>query len=405
MRMSGGKRAGVVGVGAASLAMVSCINFAPAVSSQASTVEAARSGSVGFADVTGDGADDVVVAVSLPEAGDAVVRMAPCGGGCLERREQVVPGGEVLDLATADFDGDGVADVAVETDAGVRVYFGGAAEGGRPEGLVEDDFVVAVQSSIEPRGGIVAGDFDGDGDADLGVMALLAYDFVAGDGDGGFADPVNVIQLPASPLGSVMHSLGTGDVDGDGVAEVLAVFRKLDGTSVSVHIVAFRDGVSSIASYAEMNVLGLGTVTASDIDGDGLDDVAVERFTSPRVAGVVVLLRSTGAGFTGFGPGGAVTSLPLSNLLGGSSDLALRDIDGDGIVDFLGSNNAQLSWWHGVGNGNFAVRVDRAAGPGPASLAWGNVDASGRADLVVANRIAPFAHVSYLTNASQLPDP
>ena len=106
-----------------------CINFAPAVSSQASTVEAARSRSVGCADVTGDGADDVVVAVSVPEAAEAVVRMAACGGGCLERREQVVPGGEVLDLATADFDGDGVADVAVVTDTDVRVYFGGAVEG------------------------------------------------------------------------------------------------------------------------------------------------------------------------------------------------------------------------------------------------------------------------------------
>ncbi len=106
MRVLGGKRAAVVGVAAASLAIASCINFAPAVSSQASSVEAARSGSVGFADVTGDGADDVVVAVSLPGAADAVVRMAPCGGGCLERREQVVPGGEVRELATADFDGD-----------------------------------------------------------------------------------------------------------------------------------------------------------------------------------------------------------------------------------------------------------------------------------------------------------
>ena len=116
-----------------------CINFAPAVSSQASTVEAARTRSVGFADVTGDGADDVVVAVavavavavSVPEAADAVVRMAACGGGCLERREQVVPGGEVLDLATADFDGDGVADVA---DTDVRVYFRVRPRGVGPRG-------------------------------------------------------------------------------------------------------------------------------------------------------------------------------------------------------------------------------------------------------------------------------
>ena len=155
MRTPGGTRLGVIGVTAASLLAASCINFAPAVSSQASTVEAARSIDVGFADVTGDGADDVIVAVSLPGA-DALVRMAPCGGGCLERREEVLPGDEVWDLATADFDGDGVMDVAVVTAADVKVYFGGTATAGRPEGLVADDVVVAALPELQPWSRVVA---------------------------------------------------------------------------------------------------------------------------------------------------------------------------------------------------------------------------------------------------------
>ena len=129
--------------------------------------------------------------------------------------------------------------------------------------------IVAAQPSLEPEA-VVAGDFDGDGDGDLGVSASLTYDFVAGDGGGGFADPVNVIQLPA--LDGFMRSLGTGDVDGDGVAEVLAVYTWL-GTNIFGHVVALRGGVSSIASYAEEGTIFRG-VTASDIDGDGLDDVA-----------------------------------------------------------------------------------------------------------------------------------
>jgi hypothetical protein len=51
---------------------------------------------------------------------------------------------------------------------------------------------------------------------------------------------------------------------------------------------------------------------------------------------------------------------------------------------------------------SFVGRVDRPAGPGPASLTFGQVGAGARADLVVANATAPFAQVSYLANASQL---
>ena len=61
-----------------------------------------------------------------------------------------------------------------------------------------------------------------------------------------------------------------------------------------------------------------------------------------------------------------------------------------------------LSWWHGLGTGGFAPRVDRAAGPAPNRLAFGHLGGSARPDLVVANVTAGFAQVSYLTNASQL---
>ncbi len=393
MRVVGGKRLGVAGVALASLALASCINFAPAVSSQASTVEGARSVAVEFGDVTGDGSDDVIVAVSLPGA-DALVRMAPCGAGCLERREQVLPGEDVVDLAASDFDGDGVEDVAVVTSADVRVYFGGAATKRRPEGLLADDFVVAAVPELEAWSRVVAGDFDDDGDADIGLGSRQLYDFVAGDGRGGFAPLVNVVLLPSR---ASIGGLASGDVDGDGDPEVLVTESGLGATNILGSVVAFRDGTSASAGYTEEGLLFAG-VTAADVNSDHLDDVAVVRFVpDPINFRDVRLLRSTGTGFTGFGSGGALTSLPSRALA-----MELRDIDLDGRVDFLASDGAQLSWWHGSGTGSFAARVDRAAGPSPGSLAFGTVGGSTRADLVVANTTASFAQVSYLTNASQL---
>jgi hypothetical protein len=378
------------------MVLTSCINFAPAKSSQASTVEAARSLDVVFADVSGDGSDDVIVAVSLPDA-DALVRMAPCGDGCLDRREEVSVDDEVRQLAAADFDRDGVTDVGVVTSVDVRVYFGGAARAGRPEGLVPDDFVVAAEPEFTPWSDIVAGDFDDDGDADIGVGSSQVYDFVAGDGNRGFAPPVNVVLRPARVQGG---GLATGDVDGDGDPEVLVTETGLGVSDLFSSLVAFRDGVSVAARYTERGALfsgNFGGLTAGDIDGDQINDVALVRVDPLSGTRDVRLLRAMGAGFTGFGSDGMVTSLPVR-----AADLELRDIDLDGKVDFLASDRDQLSWWHGLGNGSFVVRVDRAAGPGPTSLAFGNVGGSPRADLIVANATAPFAQVSYLTNASQL---
>jgi FG-GAP-like repeat len=388
-----GKPGLAAGVAAAAALLTSCINFAPAVPSQASTIESARSIDVVFGDVTGDGSEDVIVAIALPGA-DALVRMAPCGAGCLERREEVPVGGDVSQVAAADFDGDDVTDIAVVTAVDARVYFGGRARGQRPEGLAADDFVVAAEPEFEPWGGIVAGDFDDDGDADIALTSRQLYDYVAGDGNRRFSPPVQVVLLPAR---ASISGLAAGDIDGDGDPEVLVSESGLGTTNVLGVVVAFRDGVSQVGSYTENGLL-FGGLSSDDIDGDGKDDVALTRFVpAPIDFRDVRLLRSTGTGFTGFGPGGAVTS--LSARLGTPQ---LRDIDLDGKVDLLASDGTRLSWWHGQGNGNFAVRVDRDAGPSPGALAFSDGGGSPGPDLVVANSAAPFAQVSYLTNSSQL---
>jgi hypothetical protein len=314
--------------------------------------------------------------------------------GCLERREQITLAGYVGRIDAADFDGDGVEDVAVVTSVDARVYFGGTAAAGRPEGLVADDFVVAGQPEFEPWSRVVAGDFDDDGDADIGLSSSQLYDFVAGDSEGGFAPLVNVVLLPSR---ASIGGMAGGDVDGDGDPEVVLTESGLGTTNVLGSVVAFRDGNSVLGSYTEDGLLFSGLATG-DINGDHLEDVAVVRFVpDPVDFRDVRLLRSTGSGFTGFGQSGGLTSLPSRAV-----DMELRDIDVDGKVDFLASDGGQLSWWHASGTGGFAVRVDRAAGPAPNRLAFGTVGGAPRADLVVGNTSAPFAQVSYLANASRL---
>jgi hypothetical protein len=143
-----------------------------------------------------------------------------------------------------------------------------------------------------------------------------------------------------------------------------------------------------------------------DLDGDGRDDVAVveQPTTGPSQ---IRLLRSTGNGLTGFGSGGAVTTVQAGGPVG---DIQLVDIDRDGKVDLIVSDptNAEVSWWNGRGDGTFLTingesRFDRDAGPGADRLAFGKVNGSPLTDLLVTNKTEPFAQVSYLVNTSSNP--
>jgi FG-GAP-like repeat len=151
---------------------------------------------------------------------------------------------------------------------------------------------------------------------------------------------------------------------------------------------------------------GFGPLASGDLNGDGLDDVAViEQFpTSPSP---IRLLRSTGSALTGFGSGGAVTKLQAGGQVG---DPELRDIDLDGRVDLIVADptNGRVSWWNGRGDGTFLTisgesRFDRAAGSGAGRLAFGTVGGGPLADLLVTNNTEPFAQVSYLVNTSRNP--
>jgi FG-GAP-like repeat len=385
------------------LAAAGCINFEPATPAQASTVEAARSVDAVFADVTGDGADDVVVAMSLPGT-DAIVRMARCGDGCLERREEIPVGDTVRDLAVGDVDGDGVDDIVVVTtgpdqlvDGEVQVFFGGPATTGRPEGLVADDSVVAATAdpSLEPWTEAATGDLDGDGDVDLALTSTGLYHYVAGDGAGGFAAPVIVALLPSR---ASLTGLAVGDVDGDGQQEVAISVSGLGIGDVVGSVSVFENGTTSVRQHDE-NSRRFGDVAAGDIDGDGIDDVAVA--TSDALGGNanVRLLRSTGAAFTGFGTGGALTSVAEDG-----SGLVLRDLDLDGHVDLLAAGSGEVRSWQGTGTGTFASQVRRDAGPSPRHPELGTRSGAPGPDVLVSNIGAPFAQISYLGNASQLPE-
>jgi hypothetical protein len=236
---------------------------------------------VALGDVTGDGVADIVTG-SGPGA-EARVRVFD--GATLAERVSFVPypgfpGG--VYVATGDVDGDGFADVITGVgDTGaphVQVFDGGELAAGR----------VRVLASFFPynpgfRGGVLvaAGDFDGDGRADV----------VTGTGVGGgphveVFDGAELVAGRTTLLASFFAYdpgfrggvfVAAGDLDGDGRADLITGTGVGGGPHVAVfdgaELLAGR--ISYLASYFayDPGFRGGVQVSAADISGDGRADL------------------------------------------------------------------------------------------------------------------------------------
>jgi hypothetical protein len=172
---------------------------------------AAGSRSVVAADFDGDGRQDV--AFAYPHGSpDGVAVLLGNGDGTFALRT-FLPGGLYQSITPADFNDDGVLDIALtrestnETESPHRlVVVLGNGDGTFRLSFLREQYDLFSQS--------VAGDFDGDGNQDLVVMeggGLMRV--FAGDGEGGFVDG-------ASYAGAGWAA--AGDYDGDGKEDVVA---------------------------------------------------------------------------------------------------------------------------------------------------------------------------------------
>jgi hypothetical protein len=275
--------------------------------------------------------------------------------------------------AFADIDNDGDVDLFVANyvdpdsrkvcgDARARAYCRPDVYSGVPSTLYRNNgdgtFTDTTRASGLDRAdgkalGVVFTDYDGDGRADLFVANDLTRNFLYhNEGNGVFKE----VGLPAGVAvasdGRVRAGMGTdaGDYDGDGrfdlvvtnfESETHSVFRNLGGGLFAD--ATFESGLGP----ATLPFLGFG-VAFVDYDNDGdldlaianghvLDNAAVFRSTS-RYAQRNLLLRNEGkARFVEVGrhagPGFALEKV--------SRALVAGDIDNDGDLDLLVSNNGQ----------------------------------------------------------------
>jgi phosphodiesterase/alkaline phosphatase D-like protein len=282
--------------------------------------------SLGVGDFNGDGVADLAVGSTGkglnngPYAG-VLMPFKGSGGGPTQAAYTVidenVSGGadETADrfsaaIATGDFNGDGIADIAVGAPgkkvgglagAGVVYVYFGSENFPLPQGTETEAMGGQTAAAGDQFGTALAiGDFNGDGFDDLAVGA-------SGKAVGGAGGAGMVFVYPGSP---------------DGLST---------GTAFSSSAVAHAPGAGD----------GFGSaLAAGDLDGDGLMDLAVgvpgRKISGAVGAGAVAVVRGTMGGLSG----GSWVTQEQDSRTSETGDqfgfaLAVADLDGDAVSDLV----------------------------------------------------------------------
>ena len=278
---------------------------------------------------------------------------------------QSLAGGVPADLEyiqpfQADFNGDGLSDIAYSNATGdVLVALS------KGDGSFGTPTSIGIGTEACPVYYGTAGDINGDGKVDLVIPygsdaacgdpsgGPSGYWVALGNGDGTFAKPV------FTPFGTELYSVALADINGDGKLDILindVPFVSGFGYQLS-YAPGNGDGTFGQSSVVESSYV-VSNVATADINGDGKLDIVL---SAEEVAGSDV---TTGGIVTITGNGDGTFNLP-STVTTGAFFLGMQvaDMNSDGIPDIVASlyqTNAQpvdnygMVTFIGLGNGQFA---------------------------------------------------
>jgi Bacterial Ig-like domain (group 3)/FG-GAP-like repeat len=288
-------------------------------------------GFVTVADVNNDGHPDIIVANTF--SGNVGVLLGNANGTFGAQTTFPVGSGPSF-VAVGDVNGDGSPDLIVANtgDNTISVLLGDGT----------GHFATQVTYSVGSANGIAIGDFNGDGKPDLAVSNSYVYpstlgsiDLLLGNGDGTFL-AANSLAVPS---GVSPSALGAADLRKDGRLDLIFADN---GTAINpappaVYLMlANNDGTfGAVAAYPTEDYAQ--SVSVGDINHDGILDVVVPDSANDGNGTSVSVLIGNGDG---------TLKAKTDYLVGGDAApyyAVLADFNGDGLLDISTANYSTRS--------------------------------------------------------------
>jgi len=371
---------------------------------------------VAIGDLDGNPGPDLAVATSTT---NSITLFYNDGTGGFPFTGLLAVGGIPADVAIADCDEDEYSDVLVLRDSPRDfVRFVGSAGGFSPSpvpggsaGAVPVSLVVAdmnrdshldvaIANYYSFNVSIWSGDGSGSFSAEMPVLAgYYPYDVVLADVDDddrldlivtnesntGLGD---VYVIPGNGDGTFMkddfypvpvgpQAIAAGDVNGDSWPDVVVTCNPQPSPQDSVTVYLNSGGGALTARTNYFAGTSPGDVSLSDINSDGLADIAVAE------SGLGQLGVRLGNGDGTFG------DRLMTPTNSGSGQLVIADMNGDLIPDAVVGSGGVTGVQLGLGNGYFGVPMNVQNGPELGDLAVGDLNGDGYPDVVRAYTLLP----------------
>lgn len=279
----------------------------------------------------------------------------------------------VIGIVAGDFDNDGRDDLAWLGSPDRLTIKRQTAEGGWE--ALEEFRVPDLSSSGQS---LAAGDLNGDGLADIVALGTNVT-YLSLQGEGGMAAPISIRNTSENVRGAMIQ-----DLNGDGRLDLLYGGTRGDEFVLGMR---FQSALHELGPETTLNIDDIRVATAGDLTGDSqaellLVDSLTERLQIRRWQPVPeTALPLSSPMIYGYGKPGNTEE----------GDLVVGDIDGDDWVDVIVSDpsGAELIVYRG-GNGGLDQGTTYPCLEGVNHLRMTDVDADGILDLVV---LSPQEHV------------
>jgi hypothetical protein len=355
--------------------------------------------SVTIADVNGDGTPDLLVATTVDQGagnnpGFAAVYLGnPASAGTFQQGMTFKTTGSdpsgiaVVNLSTAS----GTGTASPGTDIIVSNFGSGTASIFLHDPANPGKYLAATTLTTggQPNQ-IVAGDINGDGIPDLAFADLSS----SGNAIVMLQDATHPGQFQTPVVlatGGVTPSVAIGDLNGDGLGDVVAVNYDANGNN-GVATVFFQNA-SSPGTFQTAVTFPAGaqpqSVRVADVNGDGLPDLVVANrgpgSDGTGKAGVSVLLQDSAH------PGSFLAPITYSTPWG-AIDVAVADLNADGMPDLVvaslgpgptGAVSVLLQTTAALGT--FTAATSYQGFGQPLSVAVGDLNGDGHPDIAVAD--------------------